>query len=309
MSEVDRHSYLGSHAPSALLGISPWAGKADVYMQALHMEKPLSEKRFDIWYGNEHEALSAKCYERETGKKVVGQQLFFKSVKYPWMGCHIDGMVLLPEIASHPNVENMLQDCDPPKAAERGVEFKTAHPMHWREWGEEDDQVPEHYYTQCQHNMIITGLRVWDLCVSIGTFFRRYEIQYNEEIAQAIIDVEAAAWKEIEELRKADAKTVADRLFELTKGDEEARKQIVTRLWPFATKPAVQVPSEHYGMFQRCIDVHRNYKAEEGNWEEIQNEVKRAMGDCTKWTGPGGSIEWRKHGKGRAFVVKEIEAE
>lgn len=308
MSE-DRHEYLGSHSAAALLGISPWAGKADIYMLALRMEKPMNEKRFDFWYGLEHEPLSAKCYERETGKKVVGQQMFFKSVKYPWMGCHVDGLVLKagsPEIfttAAREFGEDLLE------CAERGVEFKTAHPMHWREWGEESDQVPEQYYSQCQHNMIVTGLRVWDLCVSIGTFFRRYEIQYNEEIARAIIDAEENAWKEILLLRKADPKTVADRLFELTKGDEEARAQIVTKLWPFSKTPEEQVPAEHYGLFERCIDVHRNYESEEGNWEQIQNEVKKAMGDVAKWTGPGGTIEWRKHGKGRAFVVKENKAE
>jgi predicted phage-related endonuclease len=192
---------------------------------------------------------------------------------------------------------------------ERGAEWKTAHPQFWREWGEENDQVPESYYLQCTHNMIITGLRIWDLCVSIGTFWRRYEIAFNADIAKAIIDVEENAWKEILRLREADPKTVADRLFEMTKGDEEARKQIVTKLWPFPTKPQVQVPAEHYGLFERCIDVHRNYEAEDGNWQQIQNDVKKAMGDCTKWVGPGGTIEWRKHGKGRAFVVKENKAE
>ena len=309
MSE-DRTTYLGSHSASGLLGVSPWSGRHDVYMEALGIQsKPPKKEEFQFWFGKRMEPVIKDCYERMTGKKLVAEQAFFRSSEYPFMACHVDSLVLrddVPYSTNHP-----YQDVDPKQIAERGYEAKTAHPMYAREWGDADDAVPQSYYLQCQHNMIITGLRVWDLAVSIGTFFKIYPIQYDPTISAVIIDTASKAWKEIQQLRKliasedpTDKRIASERLFQIAQKDEEAKKQIVTAIWPRPTLHEEPVPEQHYGLFVQMMETNQNLKAEEGNWEELANKLRLAMGEWERWTGPGGVVEWRAWGQSRRFLVK-----
>ena len=307
----NRSLYLGSHSAAALLGVSPWSGKHNVYMQALNL-KPRDENKkldFGMWYGLQHEPLSKLCYERVTGKKVVGEQTFKMSVEYPFLGCHLDGLTLRDEVQHSPN--NDYSASDLPTIAEKIVEFKTANPMFMREWGDGEDQIPPQYFMQLQHNMIVTGLRVADLAVSIGTFHRVYTIQYDPTIASVIIDTTTKAWKEIQQLRKliasedpVDKRIASERLFQIAQKDEEAKKQIVTAIWPRPTLHEEPVPEQHYGLFVQMMETNQNLKAEEGNWEELANKLRLAMGEWERWTGPGGVVEWRAWGQSRRFLVK-----
>jgi predicted phage-related endonuclease len=304
---MDRSEYLGSHSGSALLGVNPWIGKHDIYMGALNIKEERKEDklRFDFWYGLQHEALSKAAYERTTGKKVHCEQLFKLSTEHPFMGCHLDGLVLRNDVQHDPN--NDYQASDLPAIAERIVEWKTGHPMYFKEWGDGEDQIPEQYYIQCQHMMIVTGLRECDLAVSIGTFFRIYNIKYDEPLAAVIIDAEKKAWAEIAELkvmREKDPKAFATRMCEIAANDEEAKGKIVIHTWKRATLNEEQVPENYYGLFEQMIETNKNLDAETGNWEQLCNKMKLAMGSCERWTGPGGVIEWRNWGQSRRFLVK-----
>lgn len=306
----DRSSYLGSHSSSAILGVSPFAGKHDVYMEALGIApKPPKVEEFPFWFGKTMEPIIKACYERLTGKRVVAEQAFFRSKEHPFMACHVDGLVLRDDVQHSPN--NTYQDSDPLTIAARGYEAKTAHPMYWKEWGTEDDAVPQHYYLQCQHCMIVTGLRMWDLSVSLGTFFKTYPIKYDEEIASIVIKAEADAWIEIEELRKLMAsedpavkRLFAERMFQIAQKDEEAKKQIVSTVWRKPTQKEQPVPEQYYGLFEQMMETNQNLKAEEGNYEELANKMRLAMGEWERWTGPGGVVEWRAWGQSRRFLVK-----
>lgn len=98
MSE-DRTTYLGSHSASGLLGVSPWSGRHDVYMEALGIQsKPPKKEEFQFWFGKRMEPVIKDCYERMTGKKLVAEQAFFRSSEYPFMACHVDGLVLRDDV-------------------------------------------------------------------------------------------------------------------------------------------------------------------------------------------------------------------
>ena len=65
----------------------------------LYLEK-IGEKKSDdlsdvlpVQMGVHTEDFNIRWFEKQTGIKVVGEQVFIKSKKYPFMYCNIDGVL------------------------------------------------------------------------------------------------------------------------------------------------------------------------------------------------------------------------
>lgn len=92
----------------------------------------------------------------------------------------------------------------------RGLEIKTF--RHSAQWGEEGtDEVPVPYIIQCQHNMVVAGLEVFDVPVLIGgSDFRIYEVPADPELQAMMIEREAAFWQMVEAKTPPEPITFAD---------------------------------------------------------------------------------------------------
>jgi predicted phage-related endonuclease len=103
----------------------------------------------------------------------------FKHEKYPWMMANIDRKVV---------------------GQKKGLECKTADKFTRGKWGEDgSDDVPDHYRTQSEHYMIVTGLPEWDLAVLIGgNEYRQYHLQQDKELSEMLIEQEAQFWDAVE---------------------------------------------------------------------------------------------------------------
>jgi len=282
---MDRTTYLGSHSASSILGRNPFSGKAEVYQQALGI-LPEKKPSQSMQIGLDFEDKVLGWYERTTGFKIIEKQKFIFHPKCQFIGGTADGI-----IASDPA---------------HGVDAKVGNPFTMKEWGSEDNQIPEAYYLQAQHFMLISGFPRWDIFLSCGTHLRNYPIEANAEIQKLIETTLVAAWAEIEELRalmQNNKAEFADRMLEIAKGDEEARANIVNRTWPYAKDLSQPCPTEHLGTFERLFEQNQILKAAEGNVEQLKNDIKAAMKDAGRWRGPGGEIAWT--GKGvRKFYIR-----
>ena len=96
----------------------------------------------------------------------------YRSTEYPWMIADVDRMVA---------------------GGGAGLECKTVSVYKKDQWG--DGGIPVHYLLQCYHYMIVTGCRTWYLAaVILGQDFQYRRIEYEEEIAQNLIALEAEFW-------------------------------------------------------------------------------------------------------------------
>jgi len=282
--EIDRGSYLGSHSASAILGRNPFVTKTDIYQQALGIskEKPQTD---EMQLGLDLEPIIIKWYEKKTGFKVTRQQEFVTHPTIPYIRGHVDGII----------------EGNPP----HGMDAKLANPFYMKEWGSEDSQIPEAYYLQAQFFCLCTGFPRWDIYLMCGTHMKNYPIEANAAIQNLIERTLVEAWTEIGNLRfmqKENPAAFTARMFEIAGQDEEAKANIVNKTWPHATDSEAAVPAEHYGLFERIMEVDQNFKAEEGNLEQLKNEMKAAMKDCPRWKGPGGEIVWAGKGTRRFYI-------
>jgi predicted phage-related endonuclease len=286
---VDRTTYLGSHAASSLLGRNPFSGKAEVYQQALGI-LPEKKPSQSMQIGLDFEDKVLGWYERTTGLKIAEKQKFIRHPKHEYIGGTADGII----------------SCDPP----HGVDAKVANPFYLKEWGSEDNQIPEAYYLQAQHFMLISGYARWDIFLSCGTHLKNYQIESNAEIKQLIEDTLVSAWQEITELRylmASDNEAFAERMLEIAKGDEDARANIIKAAWPHARDLTQPCPPEHLGIFERIFEQQQIADAAEGNLAQLKNDIKAAMKDVARWRGPGGEIAWTGKGVRKLYIRPDAE--
>lgn len=119
----------------------------------------------------------ADAYSIFTGNKVRRCNKMLSHPDYPWMLANLDRVVVGKDTI---------------------LECKTAHAFAGDKWGEEgSDELPDQYLLQCMHYMIVTGYKKCDLAVLIGgSDFRLYSIDYDEEIAEMLIEEERKFWQD-----------------------------------------------------------------------------------------------------------------
>lgn len=123
------------------------------------------------------EDVVAKEFQKRTGLKVqkVNQQLIH--LEHDWVRANIDRAVINPEISGNVRLK------DGKLTTDQILECKTANAYLAKLWGENDDEIPDYYMTQCQWYMGITGTEICHLAVLIGgQDFRTYCIEFDPEL-------------------------------------------------------------------------------------------------------------------------------
>jgi hypothetical protein len=289
---------IGGSDAASCMACNPFQSRAELYMQLLDFDKDEPEKEdFGLWYGRTIEPFLRQCYERVTGRKTIPvpelppgadpnkyHRILARSEKYPWAHGHPDGL-----------------------CADRGVEYKTAHPLFWSEWGRESNQVPVAYYCQCQHYMALTDMARWDLCINIGTFFDVHELLRDDVFIAALMAKERAAWDEaagLGELHKRDPNAFAVKLDTLARGDEELRRRIAVTAWPRAGADLVDCPPEHELLMRDVFTRYGLKQQAERLYGESAALARLAIKDAKGFKCAGGTVLWRNQGKARALIVQ-----
>lgn len=183
----ERRKGIGGSDVAAILGLSPWKTPYQVYRE--------KRKEVEDWQGNEAtdwgkrmEPAIRQWYSDTTGRCVrLPDKILFNS-QYPFMLASLDGFT------------------DDP----RGVEIKTA--RSGKGWGEPGtNEIPDYYFLQVQHYMVVTGFEVFDVPVSIGGGSPElYEVPADKELQEMIIEAEAAFWQRVVDGNPPDPTTYAD---------------------------------------------------------------------------------------------------
>lgn len=174
-----RRTGLGGSDAAKVVGVSPWGGRMDLYMEKLGHSAPLLETEAMRW-GTILEDPIAREYALHSGRRIRRAADTIRHPDYPFLFAHIDRW------------------SDKKGTPRRGLECKTAGVFFAKDFGEPGtDQVPDYYHVQCDHYMAVTGAQSWDLAVLIGgQRFAIYTIRRDDDLIEELIRQEVEFWNE-----------------------------------------------------------------------------------------------------------------
>jgi putative phage-type endonuclease len=187
---LERRLGIGGSDVGAILGYNKYRTPLDVYREKRGEVEPqdLSDKDC-VEFGNIAEEAVAQLYGIRTGNKVRRRNSSFCHPEMPWLRANVDREVV---------------------GQKKVLEIKTTDPMAFHhayksgQWGDgnvyqqhsdgstelvaSDDVVPDTYYFQTVHYMIVKNWDVSDLAVMIGTQkLRIYTIPLSQDLKDLVI--------------------------------------------------------------------------------------------------------------------------
>lgn len=248
--EKRKHYVTGTDA-GKLIGVSPWGGKFAVWLDKTGRAAPVVETPA-MKAGKKFESAILQTYAEEMNCKlehVDGYQLITCD-KYPRLGASLDGW-------NH--------DLQIPVDA-KNIKWKN------EKWGDAwTDQFPEYYKAQLQVQMMVTGATFAHLAVMFsGQDFFIYSMEYDEDMAQKILDASDEFWPYVErdKMPEADGSDEATEYIksEFARGDAAAVKE-----------PTEEILEALKGLQKAKLDE----KDAQTRKTEFENRIKLFMGDAT----------------------------
>ena len=248
--EKRKHYVTGTDA-GKLIGVSPWGGKFAVWLDKTGRAAPVVETPA-MKAGKKFESAILQTYAEEMNCKLehVDGYNLITCDKYPRLGASLDGW-------NH--------DLQIPVDA-KNIKWKN------EKWGDAwTDQFPEYYKAQLQVQMMVTGATFAHLAVMFsGQDFFIYSMEYDEEMAQKILDATEEFWPYVErdQMPEADCSDEATEFIksEFARGDAATVKD-----------PTEEILEALKGLQKAKLDE----KDAQDRKTEFENRIKLYMGDAT----------------------------
>ena len=248
--EKRKHYVTGTDA-GKLIGVSPYGGKFAVWLDKMGRAAPVVETPA-MKAGKKFESAILQMYAEEMNCKLehVDGYNLITCDKYPRLGASLDGW-------NH--------DLQIPVDA-KNIKWKN------EKWGDAwTDQFPEYYKAQLQVQMMVTGATFAHLAVMFsGQDFFIYSMEYDEDMAQKILDASDEFWPFVErdKMPEADGSDEATEYIksEFARGDAAAVKE-----------PTEEILEALKGLQKAKLDE----KDAKDRKTEFENRIKLFMGDAT----------------------------
>lgn len=268
-----RSQGLGGSDAAPALGLSPWKSALELYLEKRgELEQADISEKAPIRWGNLLEPLVRQEWLRATGRThIVVPEQTFSHPDHPWMLANLDGMV----------------------PGDRILEVKTA--RSGEGWGEPGtDQIPEHYVTQVQHYLAVTGFELADVAVLIGgSDFRVYTLEADRELQELIIDGERQFWQRVEAGTPPEP-DLTDRPLE-----------IVRRLFPGSNGRKVFADEQLHrwkAIYDEAVELRDRYSSAA---DTAKAHLLYALGEGSELVFDGGLVLRRKEAKRKSYTVPE----
>ena len=248
--EKRKHYITGTDA-AKLLGLSPFGSIFDVWLDKTG-HAPEFAQSAAMRAGTAFESAILKMYAEDTDAKLehVDGYNLVTCDKYPRLGASLDGW-------NH--------------ALGIPVDAKN---IRWKDekWGDAwTDDFPDYYKTQLQVQMMVTGAKFAHLAVMFsGQDFNIYTMEYDEELAQQIIDASEAFWPYVESGEMPEVS-----------GSDTASDYIKDKYavgTPDLEKEADESLQKYVADYKAASAAEKDAKAKK---DEAGNRIKVFMGDAT----------------------------
>lgn len=240
-----RRKGIGGSDAAAVAGLSPWKSPIAVWLEKTGQAEPEKPGEAAYW-GRVLEDVVAREFSIRTGLRVRRRNAILKHQEHEWMIANIDREIV---------------------GVREGLECKTTSAYNANEW--KDDEVPAQYILQVQHYLAVTGYEAWWIAVLIGgNRFVYKRIERDEELIQELIEIERDFW---ENHVLANVPPNLD--------GSRASTELVKRMYPRATLPAVNLPSQAKELIEELENVKADIKLLEERKNECENKLKQLLGE------------------------------
>lgn len=269
-----RKTGIGGSDAGAICGLNPYSSALNVFYDKT-TEETEDEDSEAMRQGRDLEEYVARRFTEETGLKVRRSNMMYRSEKHPFMLADVDRLVV---------------------GEDAGLECKTANAYNADKW--KDGEIPAHYVIQCCHYMAVTGKRSWYIAVVIlGMGFQYAKLSWDDGIIGSLIQVEQDFWE-------------GNVLAGVMPGPDgsQACSEVINRYFPHARKGS-SIPLEGFDQkLERRLEIDTMVKALETERDQIDQEVKLAMGDHEEASAGQYRVKWANV-ESRRIDTKRIKAE
>jgi predicted phage-related endonuclease len=264
--QEERRTTLGGTDSAAICGFSfPYRNAWDVAAEKKGM--------LPIWRGNERTEIGrlledpvAQVYAQRTGVQLEHCKEVVRDSKSPFLGGHPDRLVV---------------------DQKRGAEIKTVE-FGFEKWSKPGEplRVPQGYFVQCQHYLMVTGYETWDLVALFGlSKIRWYTLERNEKVISALRAKDESFWERYVEGPDLPPMEPSDGARAWLKGQYPA---------PKADKLVVanEEQAEAIAHWLEAKGSRESFEEEEERWKI---RVQAAIGEATGITTDGAIVTWKKN--------------
>lgn len=235
----ERYQGIGGSDAAAAVGLSPWKSPVQLWLEKTRRVQPedLSDNEA-VHFGSLLEDIVAQEYARRSGNRVQKWSQPYVHPEHTFMRCNVDRLV---------------------QKRDTILEAKTANAF--TRW---DDGPPDHYRLQCHHMMITAKKRQSVLAALIGgNSFEWWEIEWNDELADALIRKEAEFWQHVLDDVPPEPQTAAD----------------VVALYPVDDGNVVIATPELAEIHAELLAVRTEHKDLEARKTALEDKIKVFMGE------------------------------
>ena len=245
MAEADwlaeRRAGIGSSDAAAIAGLNPWRSPLAVYLDK-RGEVPPEPENEAMHFGKVLESVVADEFALRTGFKVRRRNAILQSAEHPIMIANLDREVREPD-----GTWSLL-------------EAKTGSAWTAEQW--EDDKIPDQYAIQVHHQLVVTGRdHGWIAVLLGGQRFLKQRIDYDPEIAEYLVALEAAFWQRVQDGNPPPP------------DGSESAEEALSLLYPHANAGEMDLPYEA----EALIEQYRQGQADEKAAKAVKDEAKQRL--------------------------------
>ena len=258
----------GSNA-GTILGVNPYSSK--YCMWATKRGRRVVDKfkgNNKTLLGTALETFCVQMYEQATGRKVRQVKKTFRHKQYPFIGGHIDGIVLGSDKQNGP----------------RGLECKVVTPDGMGKWFDDYGNIviPPYYRAQVLHYALITRRMTWDFSVIFTDGRHDHEI-ITIKFFKDDLDDYLKKCIEFWELVESGTPPPVD--------DSKATADALRNEWPTTQPGSVKVATHEVCDYMWTRQMHKEMKeAHESKVQLATNNYMNYMQDAETLISPSGVI-------------------
>jgi putative phage-type endonuclease len=266
---------IGGSDAGTIVGDNPWKSPYALWLEKTGQLVPEDISGTDpVYWGTTLEDIVAREFTKRTGKRVRRCGTM-QSNDVPWMLANVDRLII---------------------GEKAGLECKTTNAFNIKAW--QDDGLPNAYYWQCQHYMMVTGLSAWYIAVLIGGQHYDYKrIPRNDDDIDYLAQKEKEFWDRVQTMTPPPI------------DGSRSTTETIQGQYPGGQTEPVELPQEA----AEALALIDNAKAERKRLDDVimtqENVIKCLMGDDEIATIGDRKVTW-KNQKGRIAVdTKKLKKE
>jgi len=270
-----RKKGIGGSDAGVIVGLNRWKSPFALWLEKTGQMEPDSlEDNEYVYWGNVLEETVAREFTLRTGKKVRRCGLL-QHDEIPFLLASVDRLVV---------------------GENAGLECKTANGFAAKDW--DGDNVPDSYYVQCQHYMLVTGAERWYIaCLIGGNHFVMQTIERNEDDIKALLEAEKEFWQKVTTGEMPDVD-----------GSEDCARALAEKFK--GGLPAIELPSSADGIFSEIDTLTESAESIKMQIEEKKNELRKLLGDAEAGTtATGRKVTWKVQAGRVTIDSKRLKAE